>query len=40
MAVDPLIEPSNGDWKKAYGATRTRRFGRRPVDSCPLPGIP
>ncbi len=40
MAVDPLIEPTNGDWKKAYEATRTGRFTRCPGGSRPLPGIP
>ncbi|CAL2071859.1 protein of unknown function [Streptomyces murinus] len=35
MAVDPLIEPRNGDWKKAYQATRTGRFTRRPVNPRP-----
>lgn len=35
MAVDPLIEPRNGDWKKAYQATRTGRFTRRPVNTRP-----
>lgn len=47
MAVDPLIEPRNGDWKKAYQATRTGRFTRRPVGprpshplaARPLPGF-
>ncbi|RAJ66277.1 hypothetical protein K376_00544 [Streptomyces sp. PsTaAH-130] len=39
MAVDPLIEPRNGNWKKAYQATRTGRFTRRPVDPRPSPAF-